>query len=348
MLDKTLEQISSIRKDYINKIIPNPSEKIKDNSLEFFAPSNIALVKYWGKRDDLLFLPESSSISLSLGDKGAKTKVKIIESSDHIIICNGNRVYNQSRFARPIIEFLSLFDGNLKKKYSFQVETKLNIKHSSGLASSACGFAALTLCLNDLFCWELSTRDLSLIARLGSGSACRSLFSGFVQWNKGEDSSGLDSYSEPLNVLWPELRWGILSESDLGIKVHSSRKAMQICRKTSPLYKYWPNIAKEHFIHMKQSLLKKDFSQIGQIMEQSCEVMHALIQSSSPSIFFRKNQSLSFIEKVLELRSQGIELYYTQDAGHHIKVLFLQRDEQIIKSFFGNIVEVIQPFGKDS
>lgn len=342
LVQDSTETVKSKRKEYLAKVLPDCRFIPSSGTVEFFAPSNIAISKYWGKRDSTLFLPENSSLSLSLGKKGALTKLSVTDLEKDKIILNGQKVDLNSRFAKPIVEFLSLFK-DLKSSYAFEVNTQLNIAHSSGLASSACGFAALTLCLNELFNWELSLEKLSLIARLGSGSASRSLFNGFVQWNRGSLPCGTDSFASPIDVKWPQLRWGILS-STKEIKKVSSRQAMTLSKETSVLYASWPSIAQQHFELIKSAVLSKSFCDLGELMEQNCELMHAVIQSSRPGIFFRNSTSLALIEKVRSLRAQQVNVFYTQDAGHHIKVLFLEKDLGSVKDYFGTDIEILNPF----
>ena len=164
-----------------------------------FAPVNFALIKYWGKRNSLLNLPVTSSLSIALPEKGAFTRVKLIEGTQDKFIFNHQILPGDHAFIKPVIDFLDLF--RLKNNYRFQIETQMNLPAASGLATSACGFAALTLALNDLFNWQLTPKHLSILARLGSGSACRSLWSGFVTWHAGHQEDGMDSYAEPMRKL---------------------------------------------------------------------------------------------------------------------------------------------------
>lgn len=330
---------------YLKSILENRSLCPQDqNSQECFAPSNIALAKYWGKRDEELFLPENSSLSLSLGSLGAKTQISIIEEPQHRLVLNGQDLQLESRFAQPIVRFLSFFDVPTRAQHcSFLVQTSLNFPHSSGLASSACGFAALTLALNDLMGWNLSYRALTQIARIGSGSASRSLSHGFVCWHQGVSSCGLDSYAEQIPLIWPDIRWGLLS-IDPQVKSTSSRHAMQASKLTSPLYPSWGRLAQELFERAQQAVLDKNLNELGVTMEQSCELMHCVIQTSQPPVFYRRKESLGVIESVLSLRSQGIEVYYTQDAGSHIKILFDKKDTTAIKEFFHHKLRVIDPY----
>src|SRR5690606_6915553 len=153
----------------------------------------------------------------------------------------------------------------------------------AGLASSACGFASLVSALNDLLDWKLAKRDLSILARLGSGSAARSLWMGFVEWHAGVQADGMDSYADALPFEWPELCIGILALSDKE-KPISSREAMQRTVSTSVLYNSWPKKVLQDMIIIKQALQVKNFSLLGGTAESNALTMHATMLSSWPPI----------------------------------------------------------------
>ncbi|MBV9576805.1 MAG: hypothetical protein JO149_09300, partial [Gammaproteobacteria bacterium] len=162
-----------------------------------FAPTNIALCKYWGKRDIELNLPVTPSLSVALPDKGAMTTLTVHDKPTDTLILNGKELAPQSEFVERVNNYLDLFRP--EKDWHLQIDINMNIPVAAGLASSACGFASLISAMNDLFDWKLSARYLSILARLGSGSACRSLWNGFVEWHVGTQPDGMDSYGEPLS-----------------------------------------------------------------------------------------------------------------------------------------------------
>ncbi|XVN42804.1 MAG: hypothetical protein RCG15_00355 [Candidatus Rickettsia vulgarisii] len=170
------------RKSYIKNILKDRYEKQSELvRSKIFKPANIALIKYWGKRCNILNLPLVSSLSYSFNNLGTFTSIST-DSDKDIIIFNDNLLPVEDYKAQKIIEFLDLFR---KEGEYFYIETTNNIPTSSGLASSASGFAALTAALNLLQEWKLNEVELSLIARLGSGSACRSFVNGIAFWDKG-------------------------------------------------------------------------------------------------------------------------------------------------------------------
>lgn len=343
------------RKDIVDNILKNTKvyqeldkTKLKLNLLNkkstAYAPSNIALCKYWGKRNAELNLPVTSSLSLSLGNKGATTTVGLYISdySKDKVILNGEEVSETSSFYLRLVKYLDLF--RLDNNFYFNIETNLNIPYAAGLASSACGFAALVLALNKFFGWNLNLRDLSVLARIGSGSAARSLQQGFVYWDKGELEDGFDSYAEKIEVdkFFEKVRFGLVILTDKK-KPIGSTDAMNITTKTSVLYKSWPDQVKQDLELMTQALKNKDFSLLAQTAENNALAMHATMQSSIPAIYYSNSQTIELMHKVWDLRKKGIEVYFTQDAGPNLKLLFLEDVEDIIQKEFDN-VEIVSPF----
>lgn len=304
-----------------------------------FTPANIALCKYWGKRNKELNLPLTSSLSVSLGMLGTETALLLTDKQDAIRL-NGQLVDNSRPFARRLSEFLDLF--RLPGMF-FKVETINTIPTGAGLASSASGFAALVCALRELFNLELDNRQLSILARLGSGSACRSLYNGFVEWRAGERADGMDSYAEPLSDIWPELRLGIvmLTEQE---KPHSSREAMNLTTATSELYKQWPAKVEKDMAALKTAIAGKDFSLLGKTAESNALAMHATMLDSWPPVLYWLPETIAVFNQVWELRRQSIEVYFTIDAGPNVKLLFLEQEKNRVEKEFKNIY-IIAPFG---
>jgi diphosphomevalonate decarboxylase len=229
-----------------------------------FAPSNIALCKYWGKRQEELNLPVTSSLSISLGELGTRTLLRVIGGADQVTL-NGQPVPPRHKFARGVTQFLNLFRA---PGQFFAVETVNSIPTAAGLASSASGFAALTLAVNDLFDWRLDARTLSILARLGSGSASRSIFRGFVLWHAGAQGDGLDSFAEELPYQWPDLRIGLLTLSEAE-KPIGSREAMKRTKRSSLLYQTWPSKVAQDLAAISDAIAAGDFDQLGRTAESN-------------------------------------------------------------------------------
>lgn len=305
-----------------------------------FAPTNIALCKYWGKRDADLNLPMTSSISVALPDKGALTTLTLRDEENDLVVLNDKILAVDSLFVKRISQFLDLFRS--EKKWYLHIDIKMNIPVAAGLASSACGFASLVSALNNLFDWNLSKRDLSILARLGSGSASRSLWKGFVEWHAGVQADGMDSFSAPLDFEWPELHVGILSISE-NEKSISSRAAMQHTVDSSSLYASWPKKVARDLVILRQALQRKNFSLLGGTAESNALTMHATMLSSWPPVCYFLPETITAMQKIWDLRRHGLEIYFTEDAGPNLKLLFLDKDINIIKELFPS-VEVIRLF----
>ncbi len=305
-----------------------------------WASSNVALCKYWGKRDLDLNLPVTSSLSISHGNKGAFTRVKhSLNSNDDKYFLNGMVIGQETKFAKRLKEFLNLFRP---QEVPYLVEIETNVPIAAGFASSACGFASLVQALDQLYNWCLSKKDLSILARLGSGSACRSLFDGFVEWQCGDSPDGMDSYAVKLEHVWPELRLGMLVTS-VAEKPISSRKAMQLTVETSPAYASWPEKVALDLAQIKLALNRQDFHLLGSTSESNAISMHTTMWAAKPPIVYSLPETFAAITKVQELRLSGVPVYFTQDAGPNLQLLFLLEDEKRIRHVFPEL-EVVAPF----
>lgn len=305
-----------------------------------YAPVNIALCKYWGKRDDELNLPVTSSLSIALPNKGTTTTIQFNHGErDHISV-NGEAIPETSFFSERLVHFLDLFRGT--KKTHFDIWAESSVPIGAGLASSASGFASLVLALNQLYRWQLDASSLSILARLGSGSACRSIAPGFVKWLAGNKSNGMDSYAEVLPYSWKNLRVGICLISPHE-KAISSRQAMQQTLDTSPFYPAWPQLVKHHLKSLEKAIADQDFELLGTTAESNSLAMHACALTAYPPICYSLPETVSFKHKIWALRAEGLSVYFTQDAGPNLKLLFLVEDEDKIINAFPDI-EIITPF----
>lgn len=320
-----------IAAEVVKTILQDRVNNEPENEGIAFAPVNIALIKYWGKRDTELNLPITSSLSVSLNAKGSQTNIKLITAAEDLIILNKEKIANNSVFARRLIKYLDLFRFN--SQWHFAITIATNVPIAAGLASSAAGFASIIMALNGLFNWQLSKRELSILARLGSGSACRSLWHGFVKWQRGELENGLDSFAEPLPYQWPELCIGLLIFSGKQ-KAISSRQAMEQTVKTSTLYSSWPQQVAQDMPLLEQAIKTKDFQLLGKNAESNALAMHATMLSSWPPIAYALPETVAAMQYIWQLRAEGRNIYFTQDAGPNLKLLFLQEDIDEIKRLF--------------
>jgi len=303
---------------------------------EAFAPANIALCKYWGKRDRDLNLPVNSSLSISLGKLGTRTVVKVAKTADKIFL-NGKPAPKD--FAARISNFLDLFRA---EGQFFEVRTKNNIPTAAGLASSASGFAALVKALDQLLGWGFNPRELSMLARLGSGSAARSLYEGFAVWHAGVRADGMDSYAEAFSEPWKNLCVGILEVSNVRKKTGST-DGMNRTVETSELYEAWPAQADCDFDELRTAIAAQDFPMLGKTAENNALAMHATMLAAWPPLCYWKPQTLALMQKVWQARENGLEIYFTIDAGPNLKLLFLKQDQSAVKALFPK-VQIVNPF----
>lgn len=259
------------------------------------------------------------------------------------VYLNGEQQPSDSSFARRIAAFLDLFRPVFGKNVGFDVRTENNIPTAAGLASSASGFAALVMALDDLAGWGLDSKKLSMLARLGSGSASRSVYEGFVQWHAGSNAAGTDSFAERLPNEWPEFRIGVLELSNARKPV-GSRDGMNRTVATSELYKSWPRQAADDLSTIRAAIEARDFPMLGKTAERNALAMHATMLAAWPPLLYLQPETVEQIHKVQRIRADGVEVYLTIDAGPNIKLLFLKENEVAVRNAFAGL-KVVHPFG---
>ncbi len=294
-----------------------------------FAPSNIALSKYWGKRDKPLNLPLNSSLSVSLGNWGTTTTLS--PADQDTLVFNGKTVSGTDPFAIRLFAFVNHF--RRRQSLPLSIESRNTIPTAAGLASSASGFAALTLALNKAFQAQLTDTELSIIARVGSGSASRSLWHGFVRWDRGESGDGMDSFARPLAINWPSFRIAIVTV-DSSQKSHSSRDGMNHTVATSPLFSAWPAQAEKDCDSIERALIEQDFATVGHTAESNALGMHATMQAARPALSYLKPESWAVLETLWQARRNGLLAFATMDAGANVKLIYLEKDETSVKALF--------------
>lgn len=281
------------------------------------AHTNIALIKYWGKADETLFLPMNSSLSLTLDGLYTDTFVEISDTftEDQFYL---NDVLQSPEETAKISRFLDLFRNKSGITHFIQVKSVNHVPTAAGLASSASAFAALAGALNRATGLNMDLETLSTYARRGSGSATRSLFGGFVEWQKGTSSE--DSMAVPVDDANWDIGMVIIAVNKSAKKI-SSRVGMKQTVETSPFYPAWVASAEEDLLAIKKAIKAQDFEKVGQITEHSAMKMHgSMLGAETPIIYFEPD-SIKAIRAVRALREQGILCYVTMDAGPNVKVL---------------------------
>ncbi|MGH8154723.1 MAG: diphosphomevalonate decarboxylase [Rhodanobacteraceae bacterium] len=285
------------------------------------AQPNIALVKYWGKRDDALNLPAAGSLSITLEALHTRTTVRFDASlSADDIVLNGGRDEDQSR---KIGAFLDLFRTRAQVTTRARVETRNDFPTGAGLASSASGFAALAVATDRALGLGLDAQELSRLARRGSGSAARSIFGGFVEMAAGRREDGEDAFATPLldAAAWPlEVVVAITTRER---KAVGSREGMDLTRCTSPFYRDWIATATGDLAAARSAVEARDFGRLADIGEASCLAMHAVMLSARPGLIYWNAATLACIQRVRALRREGAGVFFTIDAGPQVKAVCL-------------------------
>ncbi|MEI4384371.1 diphosphomevalonate decarboxylase [Streptococcus suis] len=282
------------------------------------AHTNIALIKYWGKRDKELFLPMNSSLSLTLDAFYTDTKVVFDPelTADEFYL---NGMLQKEKEIFKISRFLDLFCEYIGERAFARVESLNFVPTAAGLASSASAFAALALATATALDLDLSPATLSTLARRGSGSSTRSLFGGFVEWDMGTGSE--DSMAHPIDDADWDIGMVVLAVNT-GPKKIASREGMDHTVATSPFYTAWVETAKQDLVDIKAAIADRDFEKLGQITEHNGMKMHATTLSANPPFTYWSADSLVAQEAVRQVReATGLSVYMTMDAGPNVKVL---------------------------
>lgn len=307
-----------------------PPHNSRRDSAEAYAPANIALCKYWGKRDTRLKLPVTGSLSVSLGVHGTRMTLRRA-TADHLIL-NGETVDPDSKTFRRLFAFLDLLRD---PGHRVAVNSHNTIPIAAGLASSASAFACAVKAIEALYDWDLPPHLRSILARLGSGSAARSVFDGFVEWHAGTAADGMDSFAEPLAPVWPDFRIGILTVSDAPKPVGST-EAMERTVRTAPLYTAWPAQVAHDLPRIRRAVLDHDFTTLGETAEHNALAMHATMIASFPPVIYWLPETTAQLHTVHRLRAQGLPVYATLDAGPNLKLLYTAEHEaDVLKQFPG-------------
>ncbi len=288
------------------------------------ANANIALVKYWGKRNKELILPFNSSISMTCDGLHTKTTVEFGDFDSDSITINDEELRKDEKDIMGHIERIRKMAGISEKA---KIVSESNFPVAAGLASSASGLAALTLAASKAAGLSLSEKELTILARLGSGSASRSISEGFVEWHKGEKDDGSDSYGESIakKSHWPEFRMlaCIVSEAK---KAVGSRAGMAQTVANCPYYEGWLKSVNSDLDAVRSGILEKNFSKVGSTAEMNALKMHATMMTTTPPIIYWQPATIDVMHHISAWRQEGLESYFTMDAGPQVKILCLEKD----------------------
>lgn len=292
------------------------------------AHTNIALIKYWGKANQALKTPLMSSLSMTLDAFYTDTTFEHDASlTDDTFILNDQKQTLEN--SKRVFNYIHLLQEKFGFNDHFTIRSTNHVPTSAGLASSASAFAALATSFAASYDLDLSKKDLSRLARLGSGSATRSVYGGFVEWQKGFDDKS--SYAIPIDEN-PNLDLSLLAlEVDTKQKKISSTQGMKLAQ-TSPFYQPWLDRNTQEISELKQAIKEQDFTKIGELSELSANEMHACNLTAKEPFTYFEPETIKAIKLVEDLRKNGIECYYTIDAGPNVKILCTLRNRKEIIS----------------
>ena len=302
------------------------------------ACANLAFVKYWGKRDAALNLPTNSSISMTLDAAHTTTHVEIDPGLERDEVWLSEEPA-RGAFASRVVAHLERIRSLAGSATPARVRTSNNFPAGTGFASSASGFAALTCAASAALGLQLSSRDLSILARKGSGSSCRSIHAGFVEWHAGKDSD-----SSFATQLADAQHWNLV---DLAVLVTEREKSIgssdgHRLAAHSPFWNSRTRSVALRLAEVREALLKRDFHRFGREIEAEALEMHAIMQTSAheregawqSGLFYMAPDSLRLIKAVQRWRQAGMEVYFTLDAGPTVHLVC--REDQS-----GDIIEAV-------
>ena len=295
------------------------------------ANPNIALIKYWGNRDDVLRLPINGSISMNLAGLVTRTTVSFQPSLgfDELII-NGHEVMGKG--LTRVTAILDIVRQSAGMAFKAEVVSENNFPTGAGIASSASAFAALSLAASRAANLELDEAALSSLARTGSGSACRSVPGGFVEWRVGDRHETSYAFS-----IAPPDHWGLVDCVAIVSREHKATGSSEghPLAYTSPLQAARVDDSLRRLNICRQAILERDFETLAEIVELDSNLMHGVIMTSTPRTLYWQPPTLAVMQAVAEWRKSGIPACYTIDAGPNVHVICLQ-------DWQGQVVEALK------
>ena len=291
------------------------------------AHPNIAFIKYWGNRDNKLRLPMNGSLSMNLDGLTTRTTVSFQPSLpfDELVI-NGHEVAGAG--LQRVSQILDLIRGMGNIKNRAEVLTENNFPSGAGIASSASAFAALALAGSKAAGLDLNERELSRLARRGSGSASRSIPGGFVEWQAGAADEDSFAFS-----IAPSQHWNLVDLIAVVSAAHKKTGSTEghAAAPTSPLQAARVDDAPRRLDICRAAILEKDFNSFASIVELDSDMMHAVMMTSAPALHYWKPASLAVMEAVRAWRADGLPVCYTVDAGANVHVITVESEAHAVE-----------------
>jgi diphosphomevalonate decarboxylase len=286
------------------------------------AQPNIALIKYWGKRDVARNLPAVGSISITLSE--LYTEVCVALSPD----LRGDELFVNGEESQPLLPRISRCLDNVigAQRLRARITSESNFPIAAGLASSASAFAATTVAAAGAADLSYETEALARLAGQASGSAARSLYDGFVELKNSGDTINLATLREagswPLQV--------VVAITETGPKPTGSTAAMEISRETSPFYSSWIEQQDHDLATARTAILQQDFAQLGMVAEHNCLKMHSVMWASRPPMVYWNSATMRCMQTVRRLQAEGCNVFFTIDAGPQVKAVCLPEDTEAV------------------
>jgi len=297
------------------------------------AHPNIALIKYWGNRDSALRLPVNDSISINLDGLFTRTTVSFQPSLpfDELII-NGHEIAGTALERVSFILDLVREMAHLKDRA--EIVSENNFPSGAGIASSASAFAALSLAGSKATGLNLTERELSRLARRGSGSAARSIPAGFVEWQMGTSDGDSFAYS-----IAPREHWALTDCIAIISAAHKKTGSTEghALADTSPLQSGRVSDAPRRIETCRRAIRERDFDSLASIVELDSDMMHAVMMTSLPALHYWLPASIAVMQSVREWREEGVSACYTVDAGANVHVLCPENEADEVTTRLGKI-----------
>jgi len=296
------------------------------------APSNLAFVKYWGKKDSALRIPTNNSISMNLSNARTITRVQFDPSmAEDQVILQGSEQVPGPGYVDRVSRHLDRVRQMAGVSTRAVVTTENTFPESVGIASSASGFAALSVAAAAALGMDLSEKELSILARLGSGSACRSIPAGFVEWE-----AGVDSDSSFAKQVAPPDHWDVSIVTVIVTRVSkkiSSSVGHQLAT-ASPFFETRLQTLDQRLEIVRRAILERDFERFGREIEREAISLHMIAMTApfegetwSSGAYYWTPETMELILAVQDWRAKGLETYFTLDAGPTVHLLCRRADE---------------------
>ncbi len=299
--------------------------------------TDIAFVKYWGKKDEVLRLPANDSFSMILDGLDTITTVEFQDSlkSDEVII-DGRQV---SKEAKRVTQHLDRVRKLAGITTFAKVVSENSFPKSTGLSSTGSAFAALSYSATIAAGLELSEKELSILSRKASGTACRCVCGGFVHWNSGESSE--NSFSQ---TVFPATHWDlrdvitVIDDQEKHISSTAGHKTAQ----TSVFYQLRQKSLPQKISLVKKAVKDKNFTALGELIEAEALEFHSILLTSQPPILMWQPGTIEVMKKVHQLREQGVEAYFSMNTGFNVHVLTLPENEELVAQKLSKLSSVKQ------